>query len=112
MKPAPTIAIVTTSAARTGPRVAGLDAVVHVVEVAHEVDDCSRAPPEELLALLRRRFARRAPDAAALLQDRPERAGGRQEDGIDDRERARPQLRELRHEVPDAIHVAEAFVDR
>src|SRR5262245_35005259 len=102
MKPAPTIASVTMSAARTGSRVARLDRVVHVLEIAHELDDGACAPPEELLALLGGRLARRAPDASAFLEDRPERAGGREEHGIDDRERTRPQLGQLRHEVADA----------
>src|SRR6478735_3383759 len=105
MKPAPTMASVTTSGAGSRAEVARLDPVVHILEVAHEFDHRARAPAEELLPLLRGRLARRAPDASALLEDRPERPRCRQEDGIDDRERARPQLGQLRDEVANALHV-------
>src|SRR6266540_5980516 len=91
--------------------VAGFEPVVHVLHVAHEIDDGAGRPPEELLALLGRRLAWLAPDAAAVLQQRPERAGRRQEERIEERERVGSQLGQLRREVADAIHVAELLAD-
>ena len=70
------------------------------------------AQPEELLALLGGRLARSAPDAAAVLEQRPERAGGREEERVEDGEEARAQLRQLGDEVAHPLHVAEVWVDR
>src|SRR5581483_4069705 len=78
------------------PAVAVLEPVVHLLHVAQEVHDRLRRPAEELLALLRRRLARRAPDAATLLEERPERAGRRLEERVEQRERARTQLAQVR----------------
>ena len=110
MNPPPRIAIVITRAAVDSGR-ARCDPVVHRLHVAHEVDDRRGPPLEELLALLGGRLARIAPDPAPLLEQRPEGAGRRQEDRVEERQRVVREPVELRHEVAHALHVAEGGVD-
>src|SRR5437667_5771354 len=117
MNPAPMIETVTISpapASSAGARgeVARLDSIVHVLQVAREVDDRTRAPAEELFAFLHRRLARVAPDAAALLEQRPEGPGRGEKHGGDQCGRARPQLGERRHERAHPPHAAQLLVDR
>ena len=85
---------------------------MHVLHVPDEVHDGAATPLEELLSLLGRGFAGLPPDAAAVLEQRPERAGCRKEQGVEQGEWARPERRQVGHEVAHPLHVAQLLVDR